>query len=423
MTTPNSEPETTICPFGPGGREFLPFPQAGYSHLHSLLDRARRESPVFHQEDLRMWVVSRHDDVVRVLQDDKTFSSSVRHVILANLADKARGILAATATFSAPNMGFDHVPDHTRLRKPFVKRFSAKGVTEHASNIRDTADLLLAKMPPPPGPVDLVHVYSRPLATRVIMDLIGLPADDYDLVSHYGEAVHSFFFGSIPPDAQIEYAESMRGWEDYLARFIETRRREPADDLTTYLLQEIDSGRVEYSEEEIIGFLSFDIVGAGIRSTSFALPTICRELLLERHYWDALREDPALFDNFFAEALRRSALGLGVYRQTTADVEVSGVGIPAGSIVWVMTASADNDEQYFPSPETFDPHRPNLNKSLSFGHSLHFCLGQNLARLVTRIGLEQLMLKYSDLQLTKDQKTEYDPSYNVMIMSHLLVDL
>jgi len=415
--------EHLVCPFGEGGRGFRPDVGSGYGSLHSTLTKARTEAPVFYQEDMHLWVISRHDDVVRVLQDDGRFSSSVRHVILDGLRADAREILAATSTFSAPNLGFDHVPDHTRLRRPFVRYFSARGVLEREAAIRRTAGLLLDTMAERPGTVDLVHNYSRPLATRVIMDVIGLPATDYRLLERYGEAVHSFFFGLVPPDRQVQAALEVREWEEYLDRFIELRLREPADDLTSYLLREIDAGRAEYSRAEIIGFLSFDIVGAGIRSMSFALPNLCRELLRTGGYWAALRDDPSLFENLFAEALRRSTLGLGLYRQTTTEVELGGVTLPPGAIVWVMTASADHDEKYFPDPDVFDPNRPNLRRSVSFGHSLHFCLGQNLARLATRVGVEELMRRYPDPRLVPDQVNEYDPSTNLMVMSRLLVDL
>ena len=408
------------CPFGPGGRDFKPFQEQNYHWLHALLKKARHEAPVFHSDDLNLWVVSKRDDVVEILRDDERFSSSVRHVILANLVDEAREILAGTDTFASANMGFDHVPDHTRLRRPFVKYFSARGVQVHETNIRRVAGAELDGWPADP-PVDLVHDYARPLAIKVIMDIIGLPAADYELVAHYGEAVHSFFFGSIPPDDQIRFARDLREWEEYLKAFVEHRRREEADDLTTYLLRKIDRGEADYRPDEIIGFLSFDIVGAGMRSTSFALPNLCHELLRERRYWDALRENPALHDSMFAEALRRSALGLGLFRQTTADAEVAGVRIPAGEIVWVMTSSANYDEDYFPEPEVFDPTRQNLHESVGFGHSLHFCLGQNLARLVTRIGTLELMRRYPALALTEDQRIEYDPSINVMVMKRLLV--
>lgn len=414
---------TGACPFGEGGREFVLYAQAGYPHAHSLLKKARQESPVFHQQDMNFWVVSRHEDVVRILHDEDGFSSKIQHVILGILVDEARELLVNTNTFRAPNMGFSREPDHARLRRPFVKKFSAAGVAEYEPYIRRLAAGLLDELASSAEPADLVQAYSRPLATRTIMQMIGLSDDDYDLVCRYGEAVHSYFSGVIPPDEQIIYAKTIVEWEKYLERFVDSRRREPRDDLTSYILQGVDNGEIDYTQEEIVGFLSLDIVGGGIISTAFALPNLCRELQLERRYWDALREDPEIFDKLFAEAIRRSGLGLGLYRQTTRDVELSGVTIPKDSIVWLMTASADYDEEVFQNPESFEPGRPNSTKAVSFGYGMHYCLGHNLAKLVTRVGLEELMRRHPGLRLTEGQPIEYEPSLNVMVLRHLLVDL
>ncbi|GAA3071424.1 hypothetical protein GCM10020000_65060 [Streptomyces olivoverticillatus] len=181
-------------------------------------------------------------------------------------------------------------------------------------------------------------------------------------------------------------------------------------------------GEAQYSDEELISFFSFDIVTAGIRPTGFALVNLCNELLSEPERWESLREEPARFDGLFHETLRRSGLALGVFRKTAADAQVGGVVIPAGAAVWALTASANRDERHFPHPDAFDPHRPLLGSSLHFSQGLHYCLGVNLARTVTRAGLTALMRHRPGLRLVRGQERVYEPGINVIAPARLLLE-
>lgn len=416
-----SATDPQACPANPHARSFNPYATPNFADLYPLLAQARDEAPVLYSQELHMWVVSRHADALTILRDPDTFSSSTRPVILSQFVDEAREILETTHTFTAPNFAFDANPDHDRLRRPIAGYFSARGVAQLEPRIRKLAQQQLARMPAEP-PIELNSTYARPLANKVILDIAGLPLDEYDRLMRYHDGVAAFFFGAPPPETQVGYARDAKEFEDYLADFVARRRAEPGDDLTSYLLQKVDNGQADYTEAEIISFLAFDVVTAGIRPTAFALSNLCRELLEHRHYWELLRENAALFDSAFSESLRHSAMSLGVFRQTTADAEVSGTVIPAGSLVWVMICSASQDERQFPSPGTFNPLRQNLSSSLHFSHGLHYCLGSSLARTVTRVGLDLLMRRHPDLHLVPDQTIEYEPSMNLTVPAQLLVE-
>jgi cytochrome P450 len=405
----------------PTATNFNPFSTPDFSDLHETLKRARDETPVLYSDELHMWVVTRYDDALAVLRDPDVFSSSTRAVILSQFVDEARTILERTHTFAAPNMGFDGNPDHDRLRRPVAKYFSARGVAELEPRLRRIARESLAGVPET-STFDLMGSFARPLADAVILDLVGVPTEDRDRVLRYQEATNAFFFGAPAPEVQVPYARDVAAFEDYLADLIARRRHEPKDDLTSYLLGRMADGEADYRDVELISLLAFDIVTAGIRPIAFALVTMCRQLLEgDRGQWDRLAQDPVRFDNAFAESLRRRGLSLGVYRQATRDVEVAGVTIPAGGVVWVMVCSASHDEARFPDPGTFDPDRPDLGGSLHFSHGLHYCLGASLARATTRVGLEALRGRFPRMGLVSDQEVEFEPSYNLMVPSRFLV--
>ncbi|MFI9235328.1 cytochrome P450 [Streptomyces sp. NPDC053079] len=393
----------------------------GSADLHPMLKSLRDEAPVFYSEDLHMWIVSRYDDVSWVLKNAELFPASTRSIIMSSYPPEVRDVLRSTSTFTAPNMGFDGSPTHDRLRKPVVPYFSAKGVKRLEARIEEIADLRAGEIPAEP-PVDLVEAYARPLANTVVIRLAGLPVDDYDRIMRYHRAVNEFFFGRPPAHLQLPYAKDIQEWEEYLSDVIGMRRRLPQDDLISLLTQKVAKGEADYTDEELISLISFDVITAGFRPTSFALINLCGELLEEPHRWQALRDEPDRFDGVFSETLRRSGPALGVFRMTAAEVEVGGVPVPAGSVLWVMAASANRDERHFPEPDSFDPHRPHLAGSLHFSQGLHYCLGANLARTVIRAGITALMRHRPDLRLVPDQPRVYEPSINVVAPARLLVE-
>jgi len=402
---------------------FNPFASPDFAGLHDLLKRTRDESPVVYSDDLHMWVVTRYDDAVEILRDPDGFTSSTRPVILSQLVDEARTILERTQTFAAPNMGFEGNPDHDRLRRPVARYLSARGVAALEPRIRRITADCLARVPAT-GTFDLMGGFARPLADAVILDLVGVPAEDHEPVLRWQEATNAFFFGAPAPDVQVPYAREVVAFEAYLADLVHRRRSEPEDDLTSHLLEQMAEGEADCTEEELISLLAFDIVTAGIRPIAFALVTMCRQLLEDdRGQWEQLAQTPSRFDGAFAESLRRYGLSLGVYRQAARDVEVAGVTIPAGAVVWVMVSSAGHDERRFACPEAFDPSRPNLGSSLHFSHGLHYCLGASLARAATRIGLEALMAHHPGMSVVADQELTYEPSFNLMVPTRFLVDL
>ncbi|MGK5637119.1 cytochrome P450 [Streptomyces sp. URMC 126] len=383
--------------------------------LHGLLRQLRDQAPVFFSEELGVWIVTRYEDVLRILKDAELFPASTRSVILGAHAPDVRAILAKTATFTAPNMGFDGRPAHDRLRRPAAPFFSAQAVARLEPRIRGLAARHAERLPATP-PADLVADYARPFATALIMDLAGFPDADRDRILRYHRAVSEFFFGTPPPDRQLAYARDVEEWEAYLSAAIRERGRRPGDDLISHLV-----AQDAYTERELISLVSFDVVTAGIGPTGYALTVLCWELLRDPGRHDGLPVDAARFDACFAETMRRCGPALGVFRTAAADTELSGVRIPAGAALWAMIASADRDERRFACPDEHDTTRPALGASLHFSHGLHYCLGAHLARTAVRVAFTALLRRHPALHVVPDQPCVDEPGINVIAPARLLV--
>jgi cytochrome P450 len=147
------------------------------------------------------------------------------------------------------------------------------------------------------------------------------------------------------------------------------------------------------------------IVG-GHETTMFAMSNALALLLQRPADLAAVRADPTLLPPFIEEVLRYETPLLFNQRQTTAEVTIGDVTIPADSSLQMLIAAANRDESVFAAPDRFDPRRPHPDRHLSFGRGIHFCLGAALARLELRVGIEQLLARLPDLRLRPDAPLE-----------------
>jgi cytochrome P450 len=123
------------------------------------------------------------------------------------------------------------------------------------------------------------------------------------------------------------------------------------------------------------------------------------------------------------EALRWASPNQGLFRIVTADTEIAGTPVPAGSTVWVMYGSADHDDRVFEDPEEFRPDRPGVNQHMAFGHGIHFCLGAALARLEAVCALQTLAGRLDTIAVVDEASLRYGRSFILRGLEHLELDV
>jgi cytochrome P450 len=347
--------------------------------------RLRDEAPVYRNEAAGFYALSRHADVVEAFRDNTRFSSA--HGV--SLDPAASGPHAhRTMSFLAMDP-----PMHGRMRGLVSRGFTPRRVAEMEPRIRELTrqhlDVALEK-----GSFDFIADLAGKLPMDVISELIGVPAADRaelrrlsDLLVHREEGVDD-----VPP-AGVEAALSL---VTYYADMLAQRRARRTDDLTSALLDaEIDGDHL--TDDEIMGFL-FLMVVAGNETTT--------KLLGNAWYW-AWRNpherakpfaDPARIPDWVEETLRYDTSSQMLARTTTAPIELHGSVIPEAARVVLLVGSANRDERVFASPDRYDLDRPDseMQQIASFGFGRHFCLGASLARLETRVCLEELVARVAD---------------------------
>ncbi len=347
--------------------------------------RLREEAPVYRNDQLGFWALSRHGDVSAAFRDSARFSNS--HGVSL---DKAASGPHAHRTMSFLAMD---PPRHTRMRALVSRGFTPRRVAEMEDNIRR---LTLLHLEPAleAGEFDFVTHLAGRLPMDVISELVGVPVEDRpelrrlaDLLVHREEGVEDV------PASGIEAALTLAG---YYADMIAQRRASRTDDLTSALLDaEIDGDRL--TDDEVMAFL-FLMVVAGNETTT--------KLLANAWYWgwrnpDQRRlglgngSDAARVEDWVEETLRYDTSSQMLARVTTEDVTLHGTTIPAGDRVLLLVGSANRDGDVFPDPDRYLLGR-DTSQLVSFGVGRHFCLGASLARLEARICLEELASRVAD---------------------------
>ena len=331
------------------------------------------------------WLVTRYEDARAVLADAR-FS-----------ADPNRPGFPDTRPGAPPQApGLFHQmdpPDHTRLRRMLIPDFTFRRIEQLDGAIRRICDDLLDAMTDGgTGEADLVEAYALPLPTLVICELLGVPYEDRGFFRAKANALTSV--AGDPAEAMAARV-ALYG---YLRALVERRTQDPADDLISRLATErVATG--EATLDEATGMVSLLLL-AGHETTANMFPLAVVALLRNPDQLDALGADESLWPGAVEELLRHlTVIHSGIRRIATEDVELSGVRIRAGEGVVVALQAANRDPSVYSDPDALDVRR-DASGHLAFGHGLHQCIGQSLARAELRLGLSALFRRLPSLRLT-----------------------
>jgi cytochrome P450 len=324
-----------------------------------------------------MFVVSRHDDVARVLLDGETFSSSM----LAEVMGPAMGEHII--------LGMDE-PEHRRHRALVGTVFRQKMLVRWESElVRLVVDELIDTFVDA-GRAELVRQFTFQFPAQVIGGVLGLPREDFPQFQVWASAIISV------NSAWERGIAASTALKEYLAAVLDDRRAHPRADLVSDLaVAELDGERLD--DEEIFSFLRL-LLPAGVETTFRSSGNFIYALLTHPDQLDALRLERSLMPQAIEEALRWEPPLLITSRVVTRDTEVRGTPIPAGANVTVMLGAANRDPDRYRDPDRFDIFRE-PKQHISFGHGPHMCLGMHLARMETRVAIGALLDRLPNLRL------------------------
>ncbi|HYZ69073.1 MAG TPA: cytochrome P450 [Mycobacterium sp.] len=339
---------------------------------------------------MTVYLVTRHEDIKDVLSDHERFSNSRPPGFVVPGAPTVSEEEQASAR--AGNLLSLDPPEHQRLRRMLTPEFTIRRMKRLEPRIAEIVDAQLDVMEKSGPPVDLVSNFALPIPSLVICELLGVPYDDRDDFQRRSARQLDL---SIPMPERLEL---VRRGREYMASLVERARRQPGDDILSMLVR--DHG-FELTNDELVGVASLLLL-AGHETTSNMLGLGTLALLRHPDQLAAVRDDPDAVGPAVEELLRwLSIVHSAIPRITTVDVEIAGVPIPAGELVFVSLPSGNRDPDFIDSPELLDIRRGAAGH-LAFGHGVHHCLGAPLARMEMRIAFPALLRRFPSLALAED---------------------
>ncbi|WP_396930122.1 cytochrome P450 [Mycolicibacterium sp.] len=371
--------------------------------------RLRDEAPLYYNEELKFWALSRHQDVLQGFRNSTTLSNKYG----VSLDPASRGPHASkTMSFLAMDD-----PAHLRLRTLVSKGFTPRRIRELEPRVTEIAtkhlDAMLDKAAAGET-VDYVDEFAGKLPMDVISELMGVPEVDRVQVRAWADGVMHREEGvtDVPPEA----VEASLNLIVYYQAMVEERRKNAGDDLTSALLDaEIDGDRL--TDDEVLGFM-FLMVIAGNETTT--------KLLANAAFWghknpDQLAEvysDLSRVPLWVEETLRYDTSSQILARTVAGELTLYDTVIPDGDVVLLLPGSAHRDERAFENPDDYIIGRDIGAKLQSFGSGAHFCLGAHLARMEARVALEELFKRIRGYEVDEANSVRVHSS-NVRGFAHL----
>ena len=365
------------------------------ANAHAVWKRLRDEAPVYWNEKYGFYALSRFDDVLPAMLDTTTFSSA-HMTVLEMMSDEPN---------SGGMMIFMDPPEHTHLRKLVSRAFTPRAIGGLEERVRRLCAEYLDPFVGEEG-FDYIDQFGALLPPTVILALMGFPEGH---VSEWRQGIDQMFHmdagdkGFVEQDGRRnaqtvldDTGQIGAGLFQMLPELIAQRRKDPQDDLISVLanseLEDDDGTTRTLTDPEIFSFstlLSIAGTETVARFLSWAAVLLARNPDQRR----ILVDDPGVIPNAIEETLRYEAPSPVNARWVNRDVEFHGQTIPAGSKLILLNGSADRDERHFENADVYDVRR-RIDRHVAFGYGAHFCVGAALARIESRIAIEETLKRF-----------------------------
>jgi cholest-4-en-3-one 26-monooxygenase len=359
---------------------------------HEWFTRLRRDAPVFWHPEADgggFWAVTSYDDFVTVNREWQTYSSMRGAVYMWDIPEDALEQQRMLMLNMDP-------PLHTRYRLLINKGFTPRMVNALEDTMRDRTREILDRVAER-GECDFVVDVAAELPLQVIADLMGVPQEDRHKLFDWSNRM----IGAEDPEYGIteeDTAVASMELYAYASELANAKRAEPGADLISVLSQaEVDGEQLSGLEIDLF-FLLLSV--AGNETTRNLISHGLVALLEHPEQLARLRANPELMSPAIEEMLRWASPVMQFRRTATVDHELHGQSIKEGDKIVFWHISANRDETRFADPFAFDVARAPNDHVAFGGGGPHFCLGANLARMEIRVMFEELLGRFSEMEIT-----------------------
>ncbi len=394
---------TTVSDDGSGGGldvaafDLMNLPADFVPEAYRYFAALRATSPIHRNSD-GSFLLTRYDDLVTAYRNPAVWSSDKKLDFKPKFAD------SPLYEHHTTSVVFCDPPDHTRIRKLFQAAFTRKALAALTPRINALVDGYLDKLADSRA-MEVVADFSFRLPVEVVCDMLGVPGSDRILIRDWAMLILGALEPVLTKQQLADGNAAVDGFKAYLREYIKERKANPGarrdGEILSALVEAKEDGE-KLTEIELLHQFIF-MLNAGHETSTNMISHGVHEMLRHPDQIAALRADPTLIDGAVEEILRFQAPIQINNRRAIADTELSGVAIPAGSVVHMMIGAANHDPAQFPDPGKFDIARQ-PNRHLSFGLGIHICAGNALARMEGEIAFAKLFERFPTLRLEAPAK-------------------
>lgn len=409
MNAPVASAETAIAVIDPKS-------YAAWDPLLDRFDSIRAETPVLRIESPTddhepFWLITRHDDVMRISKDNITFLNAPRPSVFTNKAGEA---LARSITGGSPNLVQSLVsldaPKHPKLRRLTQEWFMPKNLRVIEADIRALAKRTVDKLIAAGPEADFVPLVSAPYPLHVVMQILGVPEEDeprmlfltQQMFGGQDEDLNKSGIANLSPEQITQIVlGAVADFTAYFESLAAKRRANPTEDVATILA----NGTIDGAPLDPLDLAGYYIIiaAAGHDTTSASTAGAMLALARDPEQFAKVKADRSLVAGIVEEAIRWTTPVQHFMRMANEDVELSGVKIAKGDWLMINYVAANHDPAQFENPRKFDATRDH-NRHLAFGAGAHQCLGLHLARLEMRILFEELLDRLDSVELAGEPR-------------------
>jgi cytochrome P450 len=394
---------------------------------HPYFDYLRSKNPVLRLPHHGVVAVTGYEEATEIYKDPDTFSNIVAlGGPFPPLPFQPEGddISPQIEQHRSYFPMFEHMvtmdpPDHTRARSVLSKLLTPSRLKQNEEFMWRLADRQLDEFIAN-GECEFIAEYSKPFATLVIADLLGVPEEDH---KDFRAALGAGQVGAL--DHKFIGINPLEWLDDKFCSYIEDRRREPRGDVLTFLAEAKYPDGSTPPVIEVVRSATF-LFAAGQETTAKLLSAALQVLGDRPDIQQQLREDRSLIPGFIEESLRMDSPVKSDSRLARKATTIGGVDIPPGTVVMILPGAANRDPRRFENPHEFDLRRKNVREHMAFARGVHSCPGGPLARVEGRVSIERILDRMPHIEINEahhgpaaERRYTYEPTYILRGLSQL----
>ena len=397
-------------------------------HAYEML---RDEAPVWIDPITGFYVITRFEDIRKLLLDTKNFSNDMRggqggsrEQLDSERARRMNALYEEKGWVPGATLAGRDDPNHKQMRAMFNEAFKPKKIEGMDSFVRDTAYKLMDAFVDD-GQCDWIKQYAVPLPLIVIGQQMGVPEADIWKIKAWTDAWVQRL-GMMQTEEEEQWSVEMEiEAQHYFQPIFERLRKEPDDTLLSDMVNRvIPEWERPLTDNELHAEMMADTFVGGSETTTNAIGYGLKLLIENPDVWQKLRSNPDKYlRTFCEEVVRLEGPVQGLFRMAANDIEMHGVLIPKGAMINVRYAAANRDEREFECPADLNLEREKPGRHIGFGSGIHHCLGAPLARRELFWAFQALIDRVDGMRFTAGENSfEVAPNFSLRAMQELRIE-